>query len=190
MYIVATFPAGQHFGFDDRLFRRTLFGFKHFPFLLLLFFAFYCFYFSLFFFIIVIFISSFGLIIFDFYLFVYFSFFILFIFPYFLLFIFIIVFIVFLFFEDYFCYCWLLFILFWPLSNLVSIVLLDGCPGLLKLFVGSSGSAIPHLQALRLLVAYFGAPVPVSIVFRVFQFSIFFLSFYFKFNIPVRVELK
>ena len=64
----------------------------------------------------------------------------------------------------------IIFSCFWPLSSpfLVSVALLDDCPGLLLLFVVSSGSAIPHLQALRLLVIYSVSPVPVSI-FSVFS---------------------
>ena len=87
-------------------------------------------------------------------------FFILLIFSYFLLFIVIILFIIFLFFEDFGCY--FLFILFFFLifglfrGLLVSAALLDDCPGLLTLFVVSSGSFIPHLQAL-----VFVSPIPV-----------------------------
>ena len=57
--------------------------------------------------------------------------------------------------------------------HLVSVALLDDCPGLMTLFVVRSGSVIPHLQALRLLVVILVSPVPVSIVFRVFNFNFF-----------------
>ena len=125
MQIACTFPAGQHFGFDGRLSRRTNLRLYTFSF----FFIFpYCSYFS-----------------FDYF----------FIFSYFLLVVIISLFEVLIFNFNYFSSFFELFS-----RSLVLIALLNGCPGLMMLFVNSSGTAIPHLQALILFCPYLGVPCP------------------------------